>query len=383
MLEKSSPMATNPASPRPRVNPRGHLRVLSFTIAVLAGLWAPAVVAQNDGWWDWRGWSLGGGPRTSESLDLRQDYAPLSWPGDPKVVMRVQSSRRLPLRAAVLSEFDGLSFRVSQAQAGQALAIEAQGVVSVRPAPDVREVTVQRITFAGFHSAMVLTGGTPAALAGPFTGRAELLEGDTVQVDPPLGPGTSYTATVTLNDPTPQDLVGGIRYRGGEVAAQHAMPVLQPDTGGLPVRITLWDNGPGSADAASLGSYAAVRRLALRVAGNARSPYVAANRIEAYLRDETRFTYSEDPPQDDASLPPLVDFLINTHEGFCQHFAGAMAVMLRTLGIPARVAVGYTEGHLDPTTRTYTVLDRDAHSWVEAEMPGAGWVDEGSMSPRG
>ena len=99
----------------------------------------------------------------------------------------------------------------------------------------------------------------------------------------------------------------------------------------------------------SSGPYAPVHDLAARVAGDAATPYAAVNRIEAYLR--RNYTYDEQPPYptslpDDwpadmpRGRPPLVDFLFGSRRGYCQHFAGSMAVMLRSLGIPARVAVG-------------------------------------------
>ena len=79
-------------------------------------------------------------------------------------------------------------------------------------------------------------------------------------------------------------------------------------------------------------------------------------------------------PSLDEAPPPLADFLLYGRSGFCQHFAGGMAVMLRTLGIPARVAVGYTGGRFDTGIDRYVVLDRDAHSWVEVYFPGQGWL---------
>ncbi len=70
--------------------------------------------------------------------------------------------------------------------------------------------------------------------------------------------------------------------------------------------------------------------------------------------------------------PPLADFLFGSRRGYCQHFAGSMAVMLRSLGIPARVAVGYTGGRFDAKADAWVVTDRDAHSWVEVWLAGRG-----------
>ncbi len=68
----------------------------------------------------------------------------------------------------------------------------------------------------------------------------------------------------------------------------------------------------------------------------------------------------------------LVDFLTRTRAGFCQQFATAMAVLVRALGYPARVAVGYRSGHL--SDGVFTVTSKDAHSWVEVLFPGYGWL---------
>ena len=72
--------------------------------------------------------------------------------------------------------------------------------------------------------------------------------------------------------------------------------------------------------------------------------------------------------------PPLVGFVTRTHAGYCQYFAGAMALMLRYLGIPARVAVGFAGGTYDPKQHVWNVSDREAHAWVEVWFKGYGWL---------
>src|SRR4029453_917129 len=124
--------------------------------------------------------------------------------------------------------------------------------------------------------------------------------------------------------------------------------------------------------AARYGPYAGLAAEARRLGDSVTSPYAAVNRIEGWLR--ASFVYDETPPYPPAGVPPLADFVDRRRRGFCQHFAGTMALMLRTLGIPARVAVGYTQGHWDARRRDYEVWDRDAHSWVEVLLPGAGWL---------
>ncbi len=72
----------------------------------------------------------------------------------------------------------------------------------------------------------------------------------------------------------------------------------------------------------------------------------------------------------------VVDFfLFDMKKGYCDHFASAMAVMARSVKVPARVAVGYASGTLDGLLGEYVVRDEDAHAWVEVYFPGYGWVE--------
>ncbi len=106
-----------------------------------------------------------------------------------------------------------------------------------------------------------------------------------------------------------------------------------------------------------------------------------ASALESYLR-----TYAYN--QNIAAPPPKADgvdyFLFDVKEGYCDYYASAMAVMLRAVGIPARLVAGYTPGEYvasppedagRPTTRdTYQVLERNAHAWIEAFFPSYGWI---------
>jgi hypothetical protein len=120
-----------------------------------------------------------------------------------------------------------------------------------------------------------------------------------------------------------------------------------------------------------LQPYAELYDRARQVAGETRSPYAAAVALERWFRVTGGFTYSEQPGSV-PGLPPLVGFVVDTQSGYCQHFAGAMALMLRLLGIPARVAAGFVPGHYNDGT--WTVTDHDAHTWVEVWFPRYGWL---------
>ena len=124
----------------------------------------------------------------------------------------------------------------------------------------------------------------------------------------------------------------------------------------------------------SLRAYEPLYDRALRIAGSARNPYAATVALEAWFRTGGGFTYDESPPRTPSGPPPLVFFLEQSKAGYCQHYAGAMALMLRYLGIPSRVAAGFTSGTYDRERRVWNVSDRNAHTWVEVWFQGYGWL---------
>jgi hypothetical protein len=114
-----------------------------------------------------------------------------------------------------------------------------------------------------------------------------------------------------------------------------------------------------------------VVELARSTAQGAATPYAQAKALQDLLRT---FTYDLTVPaghSDDA----LETFLFDTRRGYCEQFAGAYAAMARAIGLPARVAVGFTPGEQDPNDPTlFRVRGEHAHAWPEVYFAGAGWV---------
>lgn len=121
-----------------------------------------------------------------------------------------------------------------------------------------------------------------------------------------------------------------------------------------------------------------ITQTALEVTGGVASPYEQALALQAYLR-AAPFAYSEDAPVadgfDGSGLDALAVFL-QEKVGYCVHYASAMAVMARTLGIPSRIAVGFQPGdrQLVDGRSVFTVSSDDLHAWPELYFDGIGWL---------
>lgn len=105
----------------------------------------------------------------------------------------------------------------------------------------------------------------------------------------------------------------------------------------------------------------------------ATTPYDQAKAIENWLR--LNIVYNETIPQPPQGRDPVDWLLFDIKEGYCNYYASAMIMMLRTLGIPARMAAGFAQGTWDAANQNYVVLERDAHTWVEVYFPGYGWIE--------
>ena len=130
--------------------------------------------------------------------------------------------------------------------------------------------------------------------------------------------------------------------------------------------------GEVESDAAALAVRA---HVGARASGCGRPPRRRSSTscaINNYLQQG--FGYSERPAPPPAGRAPLDAFLIDTKEGYCQHFAGAMALLLRMGGVPARVATGFSPGGFSQRRDAWIVRDTDAHAWVEAWFDELGWV---------
>lgn len=114
-----------------------------------------------------------------------------------------------------------------------------------------------------------------------------------------------------------------------------------------------------------------IKELAASITADSKGTYQKTRAIEDYLKKNYSYTLS---PNRDPSMPPVEDFLFKDKGGYCDHFSTAMALLLREVGIPARLVTGYVTGEWNDLGRFYTVRQRNAHSWVEVYFPSHGWV---------
>ena len=114
-----------------------------------------------------------------------------------------------------------------------------------------------------------------------------------------------------------------------------------------------------------------VGALAQQVTAEARTPYERIVAIEGHLRSAYRYSLDVGTT---VPVNPVEEFLFARKTGYCEHYATAMVMMVRALGIPARLVTGFLPGEWNGFGRYYTIRQRDAHAWVEVYFPRSGWV---------
>ena len=369
---------------------REPLRGLGYSAGAAAVVLAAAVAASSSPalakreFLHWQSWDLY--TRPAKPLDVRyvwdSSYKGLSFPHKPTTVLRIQASATPHYwRATVLTAVEGGHWRedvTAQKQTGEVLG--EPGLVPPR-ALDRLRWELQRVTVEALHDHDLVGGSVPVQFGVRADSRLDVIydpSGIAYAQNVP-GRGDTYEVESYSPRPTPAQLIRSkpdypalITKRKAylEVERRVWMPPF-----GSPGRARQIDYlFTDYARAPLFRPYRPLYSYAEQVAGGAKSPYAAAVALERWFRTGGDFVYDQHPPQPPAGVPALVDFVANTRRGYCQHFAGAMALMLRYLGVPARVAVGFTSGRYDRKQKEWVVSDRDAHAWVEVWFRGWGWL---------
>ena len=358
-----------------------------------------AALDANDPWWDYRAWNWFGGGKPI-TFSWSHEYGPLDWPRDGTTLLNVRSDRPHYWKAETLDGFDGLRWVRTQnadeipetaelpAQFGQPQGRTWNLREYNKNWDEEIEVTVRSLT-----SELIVGAGTTYEVDGARVDYTA--DGTTRLLGDELEEGDSYTVHAYAPDPGrnlmrrstedgyPNDYKKYTRIflpHPGETATEGVG--LQGDAArtdafenrawvGVPLMTEPLRDASLADEQLRNSVYERVYELALDWTAGEDTPYDAVKAIESRLQDEDEYRYAERVP----TRPiPLHGFLFEERAGYCQQFSGAMALMLRMVGIPARVAAGFSPGSYNKDTDEYRVRDLDAHSWVEVYFTGIGWV---------
>ena len=333
------------------------------TAAVAVG----SATAARHGLVQWQTWNLAHVASGPEDVGFvwNAQYGGLKWSGRPTTVLQVQSVRPPTyLRAAVLDDFVGDAWKIGLPRAADSL----EPAAARRPRNQTQEI----VTVNALADTHLVGGSIPMRFKAAAGAPLLRTEPGFAELNQNLPHGFRYTVWSHLARPSaaalrrsppeyPQEFTTG-RCSTSVVVSR----CLRSESRGARRAVeALLTTNP------DLNPYVPLARLGEQVAGRARTPYDAVEKLEDWFVASGTFHYSNHPP---VISPPLVTFVTKTHAGYCQYFAGAMALMLRYLGIPARVAVGFAGGTYDPNQRLWNVTDREAHAWVEVWFKGYGWL---------
>lgn len=357
--------------------PRGAVvsAVAAAVVVVTASALAAATALPQKPALDWRAWDFRGVPASALGVRFVWDanYDGISFPPTRTTVLEIEGPDTAQYwRVSTLDLFtaDRWLEDLYPQRIGPADGDIPQDALMPARARDRSLWLEQRVRVEALVDDRVAAAGTPVAISAGSLGTVFHLTGGVIRARRTIRAGTSYRIWSYAPDPTPRQLAATpatypAAARRFLVVWGRMLPPFAARGRDEVVRSELADTALG------ISEYAPLYEVARRVTRDADTPYAAVLALESWFRNGGGFTYEERPARL-SELPPLVEFVTVSRRGYCQHYAGAMAVMLRLLGVPARVAVGFTSGRR--VGGVWQVTDHDAHAWVEAWFPGSGWV---------
>jgi transglutaminase-like putative cysteine protease len=362
---------------------RGILQAVGVAVVLVA---LAAVVSTSDAvakpaFLSWQTWDPYDRPTEPVSVSYvwQANYDGIQFPEKATTVMTVKvegAKRSLYWRATTLDDYTGQIWDedVQLGEAEQREQIDATSPLLPAAAANEKDWVRQDITIEALRDTRLLASAQPVRWRPGTEAPVADASGDVVVVPDSLRRNQRYTVWSYVPRPNPSELN---EFRGDypDEAARYLEVVYQPvPEWGRPNRDTLMAVFFGASDEFEVNALESVYEAAQGVTSDAQTPYEAAALLETWYRGAGGFTYDEQPPAPLGGTPALVDFVNETKRGYCQHYAGAMALMLRLLGIPSRVAVGFTSGEYDNGDKEWTVKDTNAHAWVEVWFPEFGWI---------
>jgi hypothetical protein len=269
-----------------------------------------------------------------------------------KVVMRVWTDEPHHLRGLVASRFDGRKWQARR-PAPRPLAVAAE------PLPPRLDEVLGPLPGATW----VTQGARPGALAAPALVRTKIVQA--VVFDGSVLFLPAGASLLRLRGDSPQlDAAGVLRAAAypptqiyGVVSDAAIVPRDGPDDDDLQL--------PAHLDP-RLGE------LARSLAAGASSPREILTRVLAHLDRECVYALKGVELR---SRQPVAEFLFETKRGYCEYFASAAVLLLRLSGVPARYVKGFSVRETNAVGSHHVVRESDAHAWIEAYLPGEGWVE--------
>jgi len=346
---------------------------MSFALCIMALAWfiPPLTDPQADALIEWL-------PAEKVGARIQQEWQrlfaaleyPIRGPGEPfgmelrlpepirrkqGVVLTVQAPfRRYYWRAVAYDEYTGQGWRDTDTQLALLDPYASPGLPQEYA---MRQEITQTITTHLPGTTMLFAASQPLRMSLPakvyYASVEEVLPAQRGSVSPslwqahrPLRPEQSYTAVSSLSIASQEDLQGA----GTDYPLWVRKRYLQlPDL--LPARVI---------------------SLAWSITEQATNPYDQGGALERYLRTIPYNEYVGPPP---AGRDDVDYFLFDDREGYCTHYASSLVVMARALGIPARLAAGYSSGEYNADEGIFTVSRTNGHAWAEVFFPRYGWVE--------
>jgi transglutaminase-like putative cysteine protease len=266
-----------------------------------------------------------------------------------EVVMKVRSQETIPYRGIVFDEYNGKGWEISTGDKAETLTSSSPrfDMFSARnteptlgPTREVAQV---------FH----VEKDSPNVIFGAYRPQTVFFPTSSIKVDPynslrapyQIPAGSTYSVISQVPNATPDQLrSAGTAYPSAITAKYTKLP-------------------PGGLER--------TRALARELTNDTDNPYDAVLRMNEYLRNKYPYDLSIPPQYEE--MDAVEYFLFEQKRGYCEQFSSSLAVMARSLGIPARLTTGYAPGEYNPFTGLYEVRASDAHAWVEVYFPGYGW----------
>jgi MYXO-CTERM domain-containing protein len=374
-----------------------------IAVTLLAALPLGAAADREEPWFDYRAFAESLGPADPVRFNWDHQYGPIDWTRDGVELFRVKASEPMYWKAETLGDFDGDHWRVAREADPDGDRAEDDLPADWRDRRGWTEnltVSLRRLKTDTVIGAGTILGVSDAsrpvhedAIPGRWLADRTLGRGDSYSVEVHVprpsaellaaattGTGGVQSDNLRVHVPFREDATAGAPLGPPSAAFPSGIPVDEADVHFPPYgseeravadfsRFGLKGDG---ADSMRRSTYARTYALARRLRKGTSTPYEYLLNVNAYLRGD-QFHYSELPAADGSTVG-LERFLFETHRGYCQHFSGAMALLLRMGGVPARVATGFTPGGFRKRRGEWVVRDTDAHSWVEAWFDRIGWV---------